>query len=754
MHAVIIPNSTQTSLSPLLCNRRINELPIMGFSVEQHIRMHLSKHNIISITSMRDFSFESLLKLSDKDGILSIENNLITAVDISDVISTHHRTQSDITMVLRPLKDSASRSINSVSPISITGSHSSKVNIKESELEGIYIYSKSVLEALAEVPHNLDEYDIFSYASDNGFKTTGYLVPHHSVTISGVCDYRQCHKDILDGTLPNYLPGTQIRDGFFMENDVCLESGVKIETPVYISRGCHIEKDAKIGGGTFIGKDCSIKSGVTICQSIIGASCTLSDGTSVNGGILDNNINLGKNVDVMDSAIIGSGCRVEKDCVINSGVRVWPNKRILHGTRLNNNLIWGSVGTEKLFSDGKIRGEINVDITPEFMAKLGAALGTMYRGCKIGLSYDSAPVCQTFASATLSGLVSTGAKIYNFGEQSLPSSRLGTRFFNTAMTLHISQSSADGGFCPELDFIESDGSPFSDINQHNLESVFLNNVYLRTDIKKLQDYLDLSQYRLIYVQEILNGLKSTRFDKNMEIRTHSETLSDILEILLGEVESITHYDSPVEFSADLDFSGQEISLHTKNGKKIDKTALMYITSVMLVHYFGCKTIVLPIYAPSALEEMLFREKVNIIKCGTSSSEFITTLLKNNLNEQFRLCFDGIFCAITLLDFLNYQDASLDMLIKEMPEQSSLETEVECPNSRKANIIDTLCEKYHNNKIEVTDGIKIYQNNGWVLIIPEKHRHYVKIITEGINMEAAAEISAEFTNQIKKLANLQ
>ena len=33
-------------------------------------------------------------------------------------------------------------------------------------------------------------------------------------------------------------------------------------------------------------------------------------------------------------------------------------------------------------------------------------------------------------------------------------------------------------------------------------------------------------------------------------------------------------------------------------------------------------------------------------------------------------------------------------------------------------------------------------------------NYVKIITEGINTEAAKEISAEFTNKIKKLAKLQ
>ena len=57
-------------------------------------------------------------------------------------------------------------------------------------------------------------------------------------------------------------------------------------------------------------------------------------------------------------------------------------------------------------------------------------------------------------------------------------------------------------------------------------------------------------------------------------------------------------------------------------------------------------------------------------------------------------------------------------------------------------------------MDTTDGLKIYQNNGWVLIIPEKYRHYIKIITEADSMETADEISNIFINQIKKLAKPQ
>ncbi len=756
MNAVIIPDFSQNSLTPLLCSRRIHELPVMGLPIEQHICRHLSNYGVLSIDVLREFSAGSLLNHSGEDGVLAIEGNLITGTDIREVISAHSKSGADITIVLRNIKSSSCKrdSLPNFCTLPKKTINPSDVQSENTEAEGIYIFSKSALDVLSDTSNNINEDEIFKKAIEKNLKISGYVSSAYSVSVLCIDDYIKCHSDILEGRLPNYLPATQVRDGFFIENDVYLESGVKIETPVYISRGCRIEKDAKIGGGTFIGRDCSVKSGSSVFHSVIGSSCSLAENTSVKGGILDDNISLGRNTHIMDSTVIGSGCRIESDCFINTGVKVWPNKRVLQGTRLSDNLIWGSVGTERLFRDDKICGEINVDITPEFMAKLGAALGTMYRGCKIGLSFDSAPVCTILASAALSGLASTGTKIYNFGEQSLPISRLATQFYKPAMTLHISQASTDGSFCPELEFIESDGSCFSLSHQRRLEDIFSSSIFLRTDIKKLQDSVDLSQYKAFYVQEILNGLKSIRFEKNMELRTRSETLSDVLELLLGEIETMVPDATPTEFSADLSFNGQELFLFSNDGEKLSKSALLYIISIILLRHFGCKTIVLPIYASSALEELLCKEKMNIIKCGVSSTEFINTLLKNKLYTQFRMCFDGIYCAVMLLDYLNYSGISFNALVRDLPSDIRLETEVECPNSRKSDIIDKLRLKYSSNKIDMTDGIKIYQNNGWVLVIPEKYRHYVKIITEGTNMEAAEEISTKFINRIKKLAKLQ
>ena len=138
-----------------------------------------------------------------------------------------------------------------------------------------------------------------------------------------------------------------------------------------------------------------------------------------------------------------------------------------------------------------------------------------------------------------------------------------------------------------------------------------------------------------------------------------------------------------------------------------------------------------------------------IVCGTSQREFMNAVMEQGEQLQWKLCFDGIWAAITLLDYLNVHEVSFDTMINKIPVYCKKECEVECPDNQKAQVISQLYDRFRTNRTDLTHGLKIYQNNGWVLMVPDRYRHYIKIITEGVNMEAAEEISALFKKEIKK-----
>ena len=746
MKAIVIPSATDYTLNPLLYNCNISHLPVMGTPIQMHRRRFLASNNI-------DISAEEIPHITDSD-IVAIEENLLTSADLSHALFEHHRLRADITVILRNSSDPSNCSSILLDKHNFITGISENYTSVPLETEGIYILSKDAISAILKTDPDINGEKIINLGFSSSLNMLGFISNKYSISISSISDYHKAHNDVLNGTLPLNFSATQIKPGFFVESGVDISSGVTIETPVYISAGSHIERGAKIGGGTFISKNCTIKSGTSISRSIIGNECCICESCQIDGTILSSGINIGKDTKIMENSVIGYGCRIEPECTINPNIRIWPNKRVLKGTRLNDNLIYGSIGTEKLFTDGKICGEINVEITPEFMAKLGCALGTLFHNKKIGVGSDSSPACSHLASAVIAGLVSSGARVFDFGEQSLPMTRIATSQYLLDTSIHIKSETTDGVPCPEIEFIEPDGSSYSHAFEKRLENTFFNNIFLRAEPKFLHDIVKLDGYKMLYIQEMLNSIKSRSFNKNMELRTRSEGISDILEILLYDIELITPQSTKKEFSATISKDGQQIIIFSSNGTPLNNNQILYIISMILLKHLNAETIVLPVSASSQLEELLKGESCKIINCSASTQEFMKTLLKNKLYQQFRLCFDGIYFAVTLLDFLNHSNLSFTALLEGLPPCIYKETEIECPDSKKAKIIEKLYSKYGSSNISVSDGIKIYQTGGWVLVLPEKYRHYIKIITEAETMEAAEEISGIFTNKIKKLAKPQ
>ena len=92
---------------------------------------------------------------------------------------------------------------------------------------------------------------------------------------------------------------------------------------------------------------------------MIGRQCSLKARASVfEGG------------DLADRSVVGEGA------VIQAGVKLWPNKEVDAGATVTHSIIWGSQGRRVLFGRYGVTGVVNVDFTPDLVARLGAAFGS------------------------------------------------------------------------------------------------------------------------------------------------------------------------------------------------------------------------------------------------------------------------------------------------------------------------------------------------------------------------------------------
>ena len=73
-----------------------------------------------------------------------------------------------------------------------------------------------------------------------------------------------------------------------------------------------------------------------------------------------------------EGSVIGDHSVVHEGARVRAQVKVWPGKQIEGGATVGASLIWGAQGRRSLFGRFGVTGLVNVDLTPEFAARLGS----------------------------------------------------------------------------------------------------------------------------------------------------------------------------------------------------------------------------------------------------------------------------------------------------------------------------------------------------------------------------------------------
>lgn len=71
---------------------------------------------------------------------------------------------------------------------------------------------------------------------------------------------------------------------------------------------------------------------------------------------------------------LGSNVVVGNNVTIRSDVKIWPQKTVDSNSVVTKNLIWEERWKDTLFTDSRITGLSNIEITPDFSAKLEMGL--------------------------------------------------------------------------------------------------------------------------------------------------------------------------------------------------------------------------------------------------------------------------------------------------------------------------------------------------------------------------------------------
>ena len=430
----------------------------------------------------------------------------------------------------------------------------------------------------------------------------------------------------------------------------------------------------------------------------------------------------------------------------------------------------------KLFGSSGIRGRFNDLITPEFVCRIGQAVGTAYDEVVVG--WDTRTTSPLLANALFSGLLSVGTNAYSAGMISTPTLANAAREFKAGIMITASHNPPeDNG----VKFWNPDGSSFGSAQMEAIEKALLSEIIPIAPWDRLGNLHSIDWAIDKHLQRISKAIGY--LDAKVVIDCGNGVASTITPYLLRQLgcEVITLNSQPdgsfpgrgsepteentkllaklvVESGADLgiahDGDGDRMVAVDDKGNFAGGDALI----PLFCKLEGKSKVVVPINASMSVDRYL--KNVEVVRCRVGDvyvSEKIREVGADFGGEpsgtwvfpKISYCPDGIYAAARLVQIA--QKRPLSEQLAEIPKFSIIKKRIDMPQERNQEIMASIVKAVKAMKpirISELDGIHAVFEDGWILLRPSGTESKLKIVVEGDDNKSARKLFNDAVNMVK------
>ncbi|MHA1132408.1 MAG: hypothetical protein ACTSQQ_16595, partial [Candidatus Helarchaeota archaeon] len=224
-------------------------------------------------------------------------------------------------------------------------------------------------------------------------------------------------------------------------------------------------------------------------------------------------VEIGENSSIHNDAVIGDDCAIGSESVITSNILIWPDKTIEAGSTVTMNVKWGTYVRRRLFGRMGITGLLNVEITPEFASKLGAAFGTILGPrAKVVIGRDNKNVSRMIKRALIAGLMSVGVEVYNAEIMPTALIKYAIRIFNASAGISIKNPYTDTNSI-SIRFFDQDGVDVNKQIENEIEDTFFKDKIKRVEPLNMGEVLHPVRTFEIYLDDVLKYIDNSLIEK-------------------------------------------------------------------------------------------------------------------------------------------------------------------------------------------------------------------------------------------------
>ncbi len=829
MKAVVMAGGEGSRLRPLTSGMPKPLVPVVGKPVMEHILRLLRQHGITEVvvtlqylgSSIRDyfgdgsdFGVDIIYVIEDAplgtagsvknaqsyldEPFVVISGDALTDIDLSRAVRFHQDRRAMATIVLYSVASPLEYGVVITNPDGTINRFLEKPSwgevFSDQVNTGIYVIQPEVLELVP--PAEVVDWsaDVFPKMLKNKLALFGHPAEGYWTDIGNLPTYFQANWDALAGKVDVEIAGDRREGSVWVGEDVELGHDVRLAGPAYIGRECKIKAGVFINGPVCVGNFSVVDEGTKISNSIIWTYSYIGESSRLRQAIVCRHATVKNNCLLEEGAVIGDEVVVGEGSTIDAGVKIWPDKEIEPGSTVHESIIWAGHWRRGLFSSYGLVGLVNIELTPEYCARLGASYGALFpKGAAVAGARDSQRPSRMIKRAMIAGMMSAGASIIDLSALPIPVAQYYARRHPVAGVFHVQMSPLDSRSA-DIRFFDQQGVVLDKRTERKLENIFFREDIRRVHFYEMGDityptdaidtYVDgvLSQidietlrrgrlkvlvdfdhgsgslvlprlFRELNVEAVpMNaGFDETYQPKTTEAFEESRRQSALVTRTLG-----------CHLGAYIDYGSERIFLIDDQGEVLDHHEALGVLSLLALQarkgvLVAAATVPQTIARIAAMAESPFvpskGEPAALLRATQQHQAVLASDGKGGyVFPAHQLAFDGIFALIKLLELLAGDGRRISAIRQAIP-HAAYEHRLEmCPWEAKGRVMRTMVEMHRDQPVDLADGLKVFVNGGWVLVLPDPDKPSYHIIVSLDDGKQARQLADRYTALVKAAVN--
>lgn len=831
MKAVVMAGGEGSRLRPLTVGRPKPMVPLVNKPVLGHILDLLKFHNITDVvitlqfmpTAIQDFFGdgssmgmnltyvveESPMGTAGGVGnaarhldetFLVISGDALTDFDLSAILEDHRRKEAMATLTLYHVPDPSEYGVINTDDEGWITRFLEKPDwgtvISDRVNTGIYVLEPEILDYIPSTGSYDFSTQLFPQLLEEGIKLNGYVAEGYWCDVGNMAEYMRANADLLSGRVKLSQPlGEQRWGDVIVGSDVEIAPDAQIFGPVYLGHSVKIKAGVSINGPAVIRDYTVIDNHSRVERCVMWRNTYVGEACELRGVIVCRQCSIKSGAVAYEGVVIGDNCILDENSVLYPDVKLWPNKKVDPGTVVRRSIIWGNQSRRTLFGKFGVTGVVNVDLTPEFAAKLGSSLGAaLPKGSYVAINRDGHRSSRMLKRALISGLPSAGVNVRDLNSVPIPVARHMVRSSNVVSAgIHVRLSPFDQRVV-DIRFMSSDGMNQSRDSERSIERIFFREDFRRAfldEIGRIEYAPDsTASYSTRFLQTVdRQCIRSAQF-KLLVDYSHGQagdTLSSLLNrlnvdylplnaltdesklaVLRDKFQGHLHQMAKImsvldaQLGIKLDVGGEKIFVVDEQGEILDNLVAALLITELAFYANPNRTLVLPVTLPTVFETVAHWHGGRVVHTKNDLRDLMRAANQRDVLlaldgtghfffPDFLPAADGLMATVRLIEYLIVRGMSVSEVVSYLPQSHLAQDRVNCSWEAKGAVMRILHERYQGSDVINIDGIKIHLSSSeWVHFGPSPELPFFEVRAEAANTARATELVQQYVDELQQV----